>query len=61
MNGKKARLFRQKALHMTIGMPYAEYTTGDGGESILTDTCTKGVYRKLKKEYLEKKRARGKK
>jgi len=56
MNGKKARGLRQKARALTVGQPKAAYTTDANGSAVLLPSSTKGMYRKLKKEYLERKR-----
>lgn len=62
MNGKKARKLRQKARKLTVGKPGAAYLMDMNGSAILDPASTKGVYRKLKKEYLDRKRtSRGKK
>jgi len=56
MNGRKARALRQKARSLTVGFPKAEYTVDSNGAVVLATNCTKGVYRQLKKEYLNKHR-----
>jgi len=62
MNEKKARGLRQKARALTVGFPNEMYITNENGSAVLDPNSTKGVYRKLKKEYLQRKRTpRGKK
>jgi hypothetical protein len=56
MNSKKAKKLRKRARGMTVGMPNTEYVTGMNGATLLTEMCTRSVYKQLKREYMEKKR-----
>jgi len=56
MNQKKSKKLRKRARGMTVGLPEKEYETAFTGAAVLTQNCTRGVYQRLKKEYLEKKR-----
>lgn len=57
MNGKKARKLRRRAYNMTKGMVNTAYTRDPVTSAIvLVPNCTRSVYHKLKKQYLERKR-----
>lgn len=60
MNGKKARRLRQRAYNMTKGMVNTAYTRDPvSSATVLVENCTRAVYHKLKKQYLERKRNNG--
>ena len=54
MNGKKARKLRKQARALATG-PETYIKCGDGSIQV-NPSSSKGLYRKLKKEYLERKR-----
>jgi hypothetical protein len=55
MNQKKARKLRRRAYNRTKGLVNTAYVENAAtGAKELIPECTRAVYQKLKKEYLEK-------
>lgn len=64
MNSKKAKKLRHRAFSLTVGQPNVKYEgvapdfLNENGERILVPECTKAVYKKLKKQYMNRKSVR---
>jgi hypothetical protein len=53
VNGKLAKTLRGRARGQTHGRPERVYEVGKHGERVLSRLCTRGVYRRLKREALQ--------